>query len=132
MASNAMANSMNSPWKQVPCLGPDEIIRIGVALAVALILALIFSFLWWKMKNQPESEEHNSSFLMIISLLCQNYHKEISVLVKLPRTAMFALRSLWRVRALLSFLNVSMHSILHVLRHGWLGTVLLVLFVDST
>ncbi|KAK7829834.1 e3 ubiquitin-protein ligase atl15 [Quercus suber] len=60
MASNATANSLNSDWKQEPLLGPGGIIGIGVALAVALIVTLILSFIWWKMKNQQEPEEHNA------------------------------------------------------------------------
>ena len=83
-------------------------------------------------RGTKQNRKNTRSFLMIISctLLCWNYHKEISMPVKPPRTALSVLRSLWRVRALLSFLHVSMHSILHVLRRGWLGTILLVLFVD--
>ena len=51
MASNPTAS---------PRLKPLAIIGIGVPLAVGLIFVLIMSFLWWKMKNQPEPEEHNA------------------------------------------------------------------------
>ena len=60
MACNATANRLNSHWKQVPRLGTGGIIGIEVALVVALIVTLILSFLWWKIKNQPEPEEHNA------------------------------------------------------------------------
>ena len=60
MASNATANRLNSRWKQAPLLGPGGIIGIGVALAVVLMDTLILSFIWWKMMNQPEPEEHNA------------------------------------------------------------------------
>ena len=51
MASNPTAS---------PRLKPLAFIGIGVPLAVGLIFVLIMSFLWWKMKNQPEPEEHNA------------------------------------------------------------------------
>ncbi|XP_050264269.1 uncharacterized protein LOC126708523 [Quercus robur] len=60
MASNATANRLNSHWKQAPLLSPGGIIGIGVALAVVLMVTLILSFIWWKMMNQPEPEEHNA------------------------------------------------------------------------
>ena len=60
MDSNVTANRLNSHWKQVPRLGTGGIIRTGVALVFALIVTLILSFLWWKIKNQPEPEEHNA------------------------------------------------------------------------